>query len=346
MNASDVTFPLNSRRGVALDLFLATAHVDGLPFRSVGDWRLATVPAELLPREGTIYARGNEDAVARTPDALVHLHVAGARLLARVAAATPEQAESTMSELRERLPAAEEDHRTTVEVAFWNWAREGARQRNHRVEAPSWDTIRSNYCSSIGPVLDGLMERREPPEGGRLLLWHGVPGTGKTHLIRALARAWSPWCSTHCIVDVDELLHGATEYLTSLVLDGARDGSWRLVVLEDAGEFLMADAARTQGQGFSRLLNTLDGMLGQSARVLVLATTNRPLSALDQAITRPGRCALELDVPSLAPGEAAAWLAAHGKPTPIGNEATLAELYGVLRGDAPPEPRRALGFAS
>jgi SpoVK/Ycf46/Vps4 family AAA+-type ATPase len=346
MSASDVTFLLNSPQGPALDLYMATAHVGGLRFRGIEDWRLATVPAELLPPEGTIYARDNEEAVARTPGALVYLHVRGMRVSARVAATTPEHVNATMAQLRERLPAAEEDHRMTVEVGFWNWARDGARRRVHRVEAPSWETIRPNYASSIGGALDELMERREPPEGGRLLLWHGVPGTGKTHLIRALARAWSPWCSTHCIVDVDELLHGATEYLTSLVLDGTGDGLWRLVVLEDAGEFLMADAARTQGQGFSRLLNTLDGMLGQSAKALVLATTNRPLSALDPAITRPGRCALELEVPPLAASEAADWLADRGHPTPIGGEATLAELYAVLRGDPPPEPRRALGFVA
>lgn len=276
----------------------------------------------------------------------MYLHVRGMRVSARVAATTPERVNATMAELRGRLPAAEEDHRTTVKVRVLELgsrrctatrpSRRGSELGNDQAELRLLD----RWCSRQA---DGW---REPPEGGRLLLWHGVPGTGKTHLIRALARAWSLWCSTHCILDVDELLHGATEYLTLLVLDGTGDGLWRLVVLEDAGEFLMANAARTQGQGFSRLLNTLDGMLGQSAKALVLATTNRPLSALDPAITRPGRCALELEVPPLAAGEAADWLAAHGHLTPIGGEATLAELYAVLRGDPPPEPRRALGFVA
>lgn len=60
ITASDVTFLHNSPQGPALDLYMATAPVGGLHFRGIEDWRLATVPAELLPPEGTIYARDNE----------------------------------------------------------------------------------------------------------------------------------------------------------------------------------------------------------------------------------------------------------------------------------------------
>lgn len=272
--------------------------------------------------------------------------VSGSSVSVQVAASSPGAVAAALAQLRNRLPEARERQQPTVKVTFWNWTGDCSRRRPQVVEVPTWRDTRSNYASAVAGSLDELMQRDGPPADGRLVLWHGPPGTGKTHLIRALAYAWRQWCSAHYIVDVDHLLHGNTEYLTSLILNGSHDeGGWRLVILEDAGEFLMADAASTQGQGFSRLLNTLDGMLGQSARVLVLVTTNRPLSALDPAITRPGRCAMTLEVPPLSAGDAAAWLSAHGHAAPVGAEATLAELYGVLRGDPPPEPRRALGFA-
>ena len=49
---------------------------------------------------------------------------------------------------------------------------------------------------------------------------------------------------------------------------------WRLLVLEDTGELLSADARDRAGQGLSRFLNVVDGLIGQGLRVLVLVTTN------------------------------------------------------------------------
>lgn len=37
---------------------------------------------------------------------------------------------------------------------------------------------------------------------------------------------------------------------------------WKIVVLEDAGEFLAPDAKHLKGQALSRLLNVCDGVLG------------------------------------------------------------------------------------
>ena len=39
--------------------------------------------------------------------------------------------------------------------------------------------------------------RRASLGNGALLLWHGEPGTGKTHALRALVRSWRDWCSAH-----------------------------------------------------------------------------------------------------------------------------------------------------
>lgn len=341
-------FTFTGQLGIGLELYLARAVSDGLVHHQTDAWQLAKVPPALLPECDAIYNRAGAEVTTFLGEALVDVIVRGTTMRAHVAARTPEAVAAALTDLRGRFPVAQDDGRPSIDVTFWNWTGDGTRQRPQRVAVPTWSAIRANYAGSVQAELDALMARDTPPDGGRLLLWHGAPGTGKTHLIRALAHGWRDWCVPHYIVDVDQLLHGNTEYLTSLLLDGESpdEDQWRLVILEDAGEFLMEDAASTQGQGFSRLLNTLDGMLGQSARILVLVTTNRPLSALDPAITRPGRCAMALEVPPLSAGEAASWLAEHEHAAPIGAEATLAELYGVLRGDDPPAPRRVLGFAS
>lgn len=73
------------------------------------------------------------------------------------------------------------------------------------------------------------------------------------------------WCDTHLVTDADAFLGGQTSYLLSALLRSNRGAGgehrWRLVVLEDAGELLAADARAVAGQGLSRLLNLADGLL-------------------------------------------------------------------------------------
>src|ERR671934_2338409 len=112
---------------------------------------------------------------------------------------------------------------------------------------------------------------------------------------------------------------------------------WRLLVLEDTGELLTPDAKSIIGQGLSRFLNVVDGLIGQGLRVLVLVTTNEEIRGLHPAVARPGRCAANIDFVALAPDEARAWLAAHGVEDGAAESRILASLYAQLEGYDPAE---------
>lgn len=217
-----------------------------------------------------------------------------------------------------------------------------------RISAPAWPEIRDNYSAPTRDALDELMAACEPGPGG-LLLWHGEPGTGKSYALRALAREWRGWCDTHFITDADAFLGGQTGYLLSALLRsnrGARgEHRWRLVVLEDAGELLAADARAVAGQGLSRLLNLSDGLLGEGLRVVVLVTTNEPLRRLHPAVVRPGRTWAEVEFGELTVDEANVWLEKHGIGSTSNCARPLAELFAVAAGRAP-LPRTGLGFAA
>jgi hypothetical protein len=120
---------------------------------------------------------------------------------------------------------------------------------------------------------------------------------------------------------------------------------WRLLILEDSGELLAADAKERAGQGVSRLLNLVDGLIGQGMRVLVLVTGNEPLRHLHPALSRPGRCASIVEFhPFSEEEEAASWLADRGSMRDSDGGGTLADLYGALNGQTTTgEP--AFGFA-
>jgi ATP-dependent 26S proteasome regulatory subunit len=183
----------------------------------------------------------------------------------------------------------------------------------------------------VGAAFDRLMAIEPDQVNGRLLLLHGPPGTGKTTVLRALARAWQKWCRLDCVLDPERLL-GESSYLMAAALghDDDQTDRWRLLLLEDCDELIRADAKRGSGQSLSRLLNLTDGMLGQGLEVIVGITTNEPLTKLHPAIVRPGRCLAHIEVGRFNRLEAIDWL---GRPATIeADGVTLAELF-TLRGE-------------
>ena len=211
---------------------------------------------------------------------------------------------------------------------------------------PVWDEVACNYSGRVTQQLDRLMAADEPSKGGQLILWHGEPGTGKTHALKALVHGWREWCTFEYVTD-PELFFGNSAYLIEVMLEEPPHGhEWRVLILEDTGELMRPDARTEMGQGLSRLLNVTDGMIGQGLRTLVLVTTNEPLQRLHPAISRPGRCASLIDFAPFTEAEARKWLAHHGVDA---NGAQiplrLADLYAMKESFAHREKQRVpLGF--
>ncbi|MCG8652970.1 MAG: AAA family ATPase, partial [Pirellulales bacterium] len=192
------------------------------------------------------------------------------------------------------------------------------------IDAPAWSDIASHYPASVAQQLAQLIAAPVDEASGRIILWHGPTGTGKTTAIRALARAWQPERRLQVVVDPDRVFADSSRLMQVLVDDEERsDARWRVLVVEDADEMLRSDAKERVGQAMSRLLNIGDGILGQGTRVLVLITTNEPLGRLHPALVRPGRCLANVQFRPFTRSEARAWL---GDDVPPGAEFTLAEL--------------------
>jgi hypothetical protein len=255
--------------------------------------------------------------------------------------------------LRALVPVVEREERR-VPVRFWAQGPQGARAVSRLIDVQPWADVRANYPGVVGEQLDALMGGFAPGVGGQLILWHGPPGTGKTHALRALVSEWRSWCDAHYITDPEVFFGEHSSYLLDVLLRGEDDdderdepgdaGRWRLLILEDTGELLSADAKERTGQGLSRLLNVVDGLIGQGFRILVLVTTNETVRTLHAAVARPGRCAGRIEFEPFPAAEAAAWLEARGRDGGSASRATLAELYGRLAGHEV-RGRAPVGFA-
>jgi ATP-dependent 26S proteasome regulatory subunit len=128
------------------------------------------------------------------------------------------------------------------------------------------------------------------------LLFHGRPGTGKTHTIHYLARALAGHTTLIVTAEQVGLL---PEYMTL-----ARLLQPSMVVIEDA-DLIARERSRMASACeevmLNRLLNEMDG-LKEDADVIFVLTTNRP-EALEEALTaRPGRVdqAVEFPLPDEA----------------------------------------------
>jgi hypothetical protein len=222
----------------------------------------------------------------------------------------------------------------------------GLRTYPRDIVAPSWDEIRQNYPEAVREKLSRLAAAFEPGSGGRLVLLYGEPGTGKTYVVRALAREWRAWCKVQYVADPEALL-GNADYLMQAMVETASEDKWQLLILEDAGELLARDAKQREGQGLSRLLNLTEGLIGQGTKILVLISTNERLQALNEAVSRPGRTAAEIEFTAFSAEEANAWLAARGRSdSKVTSPATLAELFAMLSGNRiTTQPKREpIGF--
>ena len=277
------------------------------------------------------------------PEMLIYLYATRGRSGIAVAGsdrdAVNRVTEDVVASLRDPEPTDDQ-----VPVDFWAYATGHLTTSRRRITAPAWDEIAGNYGAGTRAALAGLMAARGGGPG-RLLLWHGAPGTGKSYALRALAREWRGWCDTHMITDADAFLGASSSYLIDTLLRG-RDDRWRLIVLEDAGELLAADARATAGQALSRLLNLTDGLLGEGLRATVLVTTNEPLGRLHPAVARPGRAWAEVEFGALPAGDANEWLSRHAGDLRVDRPATLAELFALAAGRAPAARGVGLGFAA
>jgi hypothetical protein len=146
------------------------------------------------------------------------------------------------------------------------------------------------YGDDFSSFNSKLINRLDKEKKG-VVLFHGIPGTGKTHYIRYLLRELTK-INKRVIYIPPSMVEGMTDpammsFLTNNIIEEGRD---TIMLIEDAEPLLESrENGNVRTTGISNLLNSTDGLLNDILGLVIIATFNTELSKIDSALLRPGR---------------------------------------------------------
>lgn len=200
--------------------------------------------------------------------------------------------------------------------------------------------IALNYGDDFVPVYNKIINRLNTKNDKGLVLLHGIPGTGKTSLLKYL-----------CKVVKKEVLFIPPSMAESITSPGfipfMMEHPNSILIIEDAERILLDREASHGNQGVSNVLNISDGILGDCLNVQIVATFNTKKDRLDQALLRKGRLIAEYEFKALNIDHSNRLLEQLGKTHRTKKPLTLTEIYNIEEEEFRTQKERtSIGFNS
>lgn len=157
--------------------------------------------------------------------------------------------------------------------------------------------VEGNYHPNvIADFRYGVEAFKKTPAIGRILILNGEPGTGKTHLIRAML---SELDAVFLIVPSNLLEVLDKPEFMPLLLDVREDYEKPIIMIVEDGDLCLVPRENDNISSIASLLNLSDGILGSMLDVKLIISTNAHIKDMDEAILRPGRLTKQINVSAL-----------------------------------------------
>jgi hypothetical protein len=210
--------------------------------------------------------------------------------------------------------------------------------------------VEENYIPEVVEAFNHVVEDMKVDEPcGRITVFDGAPGTGKTFAVRGLLSAVPD--ATFIMIPSTLVASLGGPDLIGVLLEASDRGRQMILIVEDADQVL-ASRGLDNMSSVSSLLNLSDGILGATLNLRIVATTNaghlQGTEGLDEALMRPGRLCRRIHVPPLTKGQAAkVYTRLTGKKLEFTCDTSVAEIYRLAKdtGYKPPPEPKPMGFA-
>lgn len=197
-----------------------------------------------------------------------------------------------------------------------------------------------NYGTDFSKMHKNIVDtiRGVNDNNAKLVLLHGLPGTGKTTYLKYLAHElgkkvlFLPPIMAESIVNPD--------FVPFLM-----ENKDCVLIIEDAEKVIGDRNSSGSSVGVSNLLNLSDGILGDILNIHVIATFNMDKEKIDSALLRKGRLIAEHRFGKLSLDDTQTLLKKLNKKTEATEGMTLAEIYNIdNQQDKSEEERPTIGF--
>lgn len=179
-----------------------------------------------------------------------------------------------------------------------------------------------NYNDDVCEAYRNLVALLNDNKNGIVQI-HGIPGTGKTTMIRALAQDVHRPCYSISLALCEALFANPQHenFITNLTAEPC------ILVVEDAEHLIRSREGGNANPALISLLQLVDGLTASNAAIIF--TYNTAGEHVDEAIKRPGRSLADITIPALTKDKTDALLAEFEVSPDEKHNArmTLAEIY-------------------
>lgn len=180
--------------------------------------------------------------------------------------------------------------------------------------------VETNYNDDLVAMHTDLLAFLDRKKENGMVLFHGLPGTGKTSYIRKLIQSTE---SRFIYIPNNLFPHLSDPEFLSFISSFPES----IIILEDCEDLLRSRGSLTADTGLSNLLNLGDGLLGDALQLKIVCTFNCELSKVDDAMLRKGRLAFRYEFGPLAVTKADQLFQSLGIEHSATEPMTLADIF-------------------